>query len=93
MPGLTSGGFYDRYATQKQLADRSLGAMSQHGMGKLKYEKPEDDEDDKTLGGALMAGLGGAGSGALIGSAVPGIGTGAGAAGGFALGFAAYYMS
>ena len=93
MPGLTSGGFYDRYATQKQLADRSLGAMSQHGMGKLKHEKPEDDEDDKTLGGALMAGLGGAGGGAMIGSAFGPPGAGYGAAGGFAVGFAAYYMS
>ena len=91
MPGLTSGGFYDRYATQKQLANQSLDAMSQHGMGKLKYEKPEDDDDDKTLGGALMAGLGGAGTGAMMGA--PTGNAAWGAAGGFTVGFAAYMMS
>ena len=93
MPGLTSGGFYDRYATQKQLANQSLGMMSQHGMGKLKYEKPEDDDDDKTLGGALMAGLGGAATGGIMASPAGGMGAGTGAALGFGVGFASYYMS
>ena len=93
MPGLTSGGFYDRYATQKQLANQSLGMMSQHGMGKLKYEKPEDDDDDKTFGGALMAGLGGAGTGAMMAAPAGGVTAAGGGAAGFGVGFAAYMMS
>ena len=67
--------------------------MSQHGMGKLKYEKPEDDEDDKTLGGALMAGLGGAGTGAMMAAPAGGWTAAGGAAAGFGVGFAAYMMS
>jgi len=88
---MNTKGFYGLYNNEMAQSGNTL-AMMGGNRTTIKNEKPEEDPP-KTLGGALMAGLGGAGSGALMGSAIPGMGTGAGAAGGFALGFAAYYMS
>lgn len=47
----------------------------------------------KTAGGALMGGLTGAGTGAMIGSAVPAIGTAIGAVGGAIIGIGGYLFS
>jgi len=46
----------------------------------------------RTGGGALASGLGGAATGAALGSVVPGIGTAAGAIGGGAIGLLGYYL-
>ena len=94
MPGLNMGSFYDRYATQNQLANQTAAKMGGNKTTERSgFQQDEPPDTKKTLGGALLAGAGGAGSGAMVVSAVPGIGTAWGAAGGFALGFAGYMLS
>ena len=51
------------------------------------------DEPGKSLGGAMMAGGGGAVAGASVGGPAGPWSAGAGAAGGFVVGFASYLMS
>jgi len=88
---MNTKGFYGLYNNEMAQSGNTL-AMMGGNKTTIKNEKPEEDPP-KTLGGALMAGLGGAGAGALTGSSTGPWSAGAGAAGGFALGFAAYYMS
>ncbi|WP_031484407.1 hypothetical protein [Maridesulfovibrio frigidus] len=54
---------------------------------------PQQQEPEKTAGGALSGAMGGAATGAAIGSIVPGIGTGIGAIGGAVVGATAYMLS
>jgi len=85
MPGLNTGGFYNRYATQNQMAGNTLGMMGGNKTT-IRHDKPEEDPA-KTLGGGLMAALGGAAGGTAA------FGPGWGTAGGAGMGLAAYYMS
>lgn len=85
-------GFYGLYQNQNQMTNQTLNMMGGNKRT-ISTDNGETEDPPKTLGGALMAGIGGAAGGAAVGSVVPGMGTGAGAAGGFALGFASYYMS
>ena len=86
---MNTKGFYGLYNNEMAQSGNTLAMM---GGNKTTLTTPEEDPP-KTLGGALMAGLGGAGAGALTGSPTGLWGARAGAAGRFALGMAAYYMS
>lgn len=67
-------------------AGSTMGKMSQ---GSSTTTEPPG----KTAGGAMMNTMGGAATGAMIGSVVPGIGTAIGAVGGAVIGLASYYLS
>ena len=88
---MNTKGFYGLYNNEMAQSGNTL-AMMGGNRTTIKNEKPEEDPP-KTLGGALMAGLGGAGTGAIMASPAGGMGVTTGAGLGFAAGFAAYYMS
>ena len=55
MPGLSSGGFYDRYAQQTQASQKTLGMMGQYGnKTTMRNEKSDDEDDDKELLESLL---------------------------------------
>ena len=84
---MNTKGFYGLYNNEMAQSGNTL-AMMGGNKTTIKNEKPEEDPP-KTLGGALMAGLGGAAAGA----AITGPYAYGGAATGFGIGMAAYYMS
>ena len=78
---------------KQQSAMQALSGLSQHGRSRS-TTYPSEDDPEKSIGGAIAAGAGGAAGGAAIGSysANP-YGVAIGAAAGFVVGAASYYLS